>query len=137
MDKKLIGNSAAAIPEQSFWLGRALEAQQEARAEDPAPRDSVRRPLNLEVLVNHGLDYSTPWQVRDLSLTGAFVEMDTSHLPEGSYVEVVLRYRYQGKSFELRLPATVTRLEHRGMGLTFGQYDDETYTCLTNLLYAL
>jgi hypothetical protein len=141
MDRKFSGNGMqSGAPEQTFWLGRALEARQEERAEAPAqplPREGVRRQLNLEVLVNHGLDYSTPWQVHDLSLTGAFVVMDAPHLPEGSYVEVVLRYRYKGTTYELRLPATVTRLEERGMALTFGRYDDATYTCLTNLLYAL
>ncbi len=130
MDKKF---SAQGLPvvdaEQMFWLGRAQEA--------PEPRDSIRRPFGLKALVNHGLTYSTPWRVRDLSMTGAFVEMDVTQLPEGAYVELVLRYRYEGKSVEHRLPAIVTRIEDKGAGLTFGRYDDQTYTDLVKLLYAL
>ncbi len=141
MDRKLIGHRIpVSIEDQTFWLGRALEAQQSAPTEEPSmpePRHSVRRPYGLEALVNHGMTYSTPWRVRDLSLTGAFVEMDPLQLPEGSDVEFVLRYRYQGKSFEHRMPATVTRVHPDGVGLTFGQYDDDTYTQLTNLLYAI
>lgn len=141
MERKLAGGRVEAgyvqsgTPEQTFWLGRTLEARRDDVVV-PEPRDSIRRPLNLEVLVNHGLTYSTPWHVRDLSLTGAFVEMDASDLPEGSYVEVVLRYRYKGRPKEHRVPATVTRLEERGMALTFGDYGDDTYTDLANLLYA-
>jgi hypothetical protein len=124
---------------QTFWLGRAVEAQQDAQAGAPAipaPRHSVRRALHLQALINHGLSYSSPWHVRDLSLTGAFVEMVSSPLPVGSYVEMVLRYALHGATFEHRLPATVTRLEGAGMALTFGAYDDDTYTALANLLYA-
>ena len=137
MDKKFSGyQNGNTLPQQSFWLGRTFETETGTPAL-PEPRHSVRRALHLEVLVNHGLTYSLPWHVRDFSLTGVFVEMDTAELPEGSYVEMVVRYRYKGKSIEHRLPATVTRVEPRGMALTFGHYDDETYTDLTNLLYAL
>lgn len=140
MDRKLIGGRAYSgqpvSPEQTFWLGRTLDARTDEIVA-PEPRDGVRRPLNLEVLVNHGLSYSMPWHVRDLSLTGTFVEMDASNLPQGAYVEVVLRYRYKGQPKEHRIPATVTRSEARGMALTFGDYDDDTYTDLANLLYAI
>jgi hypothetical protein len=137
MDRKFGGyQKGSALPQQSFWLGRTFEAEIEAPLL-PEPRHSVRRSLNLEVLVNHSLTYSVPLHVRDFSLTGAYVEMDTAELPEGSYVEMVVRYRYKGRTIEHRLPATVSRVEPRGMALTFGHYDDETYTDLTNLLYAL
>lgn len=99
MDRKFLSHRApGAVADQAFWLGRAVEARQEERIRDapvPAPRDSVRRPFGIEALVNHGLSYSTPWRVRDLSLTGAFVEMDATQLPQGAYVEFVLRYRYK------------------------------------------
>ena len=135
MDRKFIGKgSPSETLDQTFWLGRTLDAPDAAV---PVPRHSLRRQFHLEVVVNHGLAYSVPWHVRDLSLTGAFVEMDATHLPEGSYVEVVLRYRYEDRPMENRLPATVLRVEERGMALTFGWYDDETYTDLANLLYAL
>jgi HAMP domain-containing protein len=138
MDRKLLRGIPSPTADQSFWLGRALEAREEARLEDDAtqPRHSIRRQLDLQVLVNHGLTYSVPWHVRDLSLTGAFVEMDAAQLPESSYVEFVLRYRYQGRPIEHRIPATVTRVAAEGVALTFGHYDDQAYTDLTNLLYA-
>jgi hypothetical protein len=117
-----------------FWLTRAMSAR---TASKPRPRHSVRRALTLEALLNHGMTYSVPWRVRDLSLTGAFVEIDAAHLPEGSYVEFVLRYNYEEKAIELRIPATVARIQKDGAALIFNAYDDDTYTRLTNLLYAL
>jgi hemolysin activation/secretion protein len=117
-----------------------LEAREQERIRDvpvPAPRHSVRRPFGVEALVNHGLSYSTPWRVRDLSLTGAFVEMDATQLPQGENVEFVLRYRYKNQSVEHRIPATVMRAASDGVALTFGRYDDQTYTDLANLLFAL
>jgi hypothetical protein len=141
MDRKFLSHRApVGAADQAFWLGRALEAREQERIRDvpvPAPRHSVRRPFGVEALVNHGLSYSTPWRVRDLSLTGAFVEMDATQLPQGENVEFVLRYRYKNQSVEHRIPATVMRAAPDGVALTFGRYDDQTYTDLANLLFAL
>src|SRR5690349_15449624 len=101
MDRKQISNRPSAdVSEQQFWLARAMDAREADRDESrthPTLRQSLRRPLELHALINHGLTYSVPWHVRDLNLAGAFVELDAAHLPEGSYVEFVLRYDYKGK----------------------------------------
>jgi PilZ domain-containing protein len=142
MDRKFAGNGITPIgAEQPFWLSRALEASQEQQQSEKGfnaePRHSIRRPVNLDVVVNHGMTFSVPSQVRNLSLTGAFVEMDAAHLPVGAFVEIVLRYHYDGKAIVHRLPATVARIEERGIGLSFDRYDDDTYTDLSNLLCLL
>lgn len=133
MDRKLLPGTAGSS-ESPFLIGRTLG---ERNAPQPEQRHSLRRPLHLEVLVNYGLTYSIPWQMRDLSMNGAFVEIEAGPLAESAYLEVVLRYNYKGERVELRLPATVERVEGKGMALRFGPYDDQTYTNLTNLLYAL
>lgn len=135
MDRKFpTYGTPAGTADQAFWLRRASDGAAPRR---PAPRHSLRRPLNMEALVNHGLTYSSPWPVRDLSLTGAFVEMDAGQLSDGTYVEFVLRYRYLGKLIEHRIPASVARVQADGVALIFGEFDDQTYTDLANLLYAL
>ncbi|HKQ30525.1 MAG TPA: PilZ domain-containing protein [Burkholderiales bacterium] len=131
MNRKLLSRQDVAASEQSFWIDRALTAQSTEGA-----RHSLRRRPDLDVLVNYGLAYSRPWQVRDLSMNGAFVEIEGGPLPEMTYVEVVLRYHYKGRDVELRLPATVRRVVGQGMALRFGYYDDQAYTDLANLLYA-
>lgn len=128
-----------------FWLTQAFRARDEGdQTEDPLPatharhvllRHGVRRSSSLKALVNYGLIHSDLRKVRDLSPTDAFVEMSPTNLSVGSEVEFVLRYRYQGRPIELRLSATVKRIEPDGVALQFGKYDDITYTDLVNLLY--
>jgi hypothetical protein len=140
MDKKQQGMPVPVEQAQSFWLGRVWEARQADGTRNVVPteaRQTLRRRSGSDVLINHGLSYSIPWQVRDLSLQGAFVEADSGQLPAGSTVEVVMRYHYKDQDVEVRLPATVTRVDARGMALKFGRYDNQTYTDLTNLLFAL
>ena len=43
---------------------------------------------------------------------------------------------YQEKQIEHRIPATIARLQAKGIGLKFEAYDNQTYTDLVNLLYA-
>jgi hypothetical protein len=128
--RSLLPDTPATL-EQQFWLSRATGSLKSP------PRYSLRRPIHFDALVNHGLTYSAPWRVRDLSLTGAFVEMRTTRLEAASLVEFVLRYQYKDTSIELRIPATVARIQADGAALVFGHYDDQTYTDLANLLYAL
>ncbi len=124
-----------------FWLGRAVKERlrrgDQTHGSVFAYRSDARKQIPLEALVNYGLTYSVPWHIRDLSPTGAFVEMDPADFSEGAYVEFVLRFQYKGKPIEHRLPGKVTRIEPNGIPLRFGNYDDESYTDLINLLYAM
>jgi hypothetical protein len=133
MDRKLLSTIPGSV-DQPFLIGNTLRARNAPQTEQ---RHSLRRPLNLEVLVNYGLTYSVPWHVRDLSMQGAYIEIESGPLAESAYLEVVLRFQYKGERLELRLPATVERVEGKGMAVRFGYYDDDAYTHLTNLLYAL
>lgn len=99
-------------------------------------RASPRRRTPFEAVINYGLSYSAVWHLRSLNLNGALLEKSGVHdLPLGAQVELVLRYRYKNEPVELRVPARVVRLTAEGAALTFGPYDDETYTHLVNLLY--
>jgi hypothetical protein len=138
VDKKH-GIAALAEREQSFWVSRILERSQSDETRNlvhAEARHSLRRRYRFDALINHGLSYSQTWPVRDLSLEGAFVQADSGQLPKGATVEIVLRYRYKGRDIEVRLPAVVARIDADGMALSFGRYDNHTYTDLTNLLYA-
>jgi hypothetical protein len=116
-------------PEHHFWISRASTAQ--------TPRGSLRRHPDLEVKIHQGLGYTAMCRVRDLSMDGAFVEIQVGPLPQLSrHIEMVLLCSYKDQDIELRLPATVTRVTGRGVALRFGYYDDRTYTDLANLLYA-
>ncbi|HKQ30526.1 MAG TPA: PilZ domain-containing protein [Burkholderiales bacterium] len=139
MEKKR-GAVAPSKQVQSFWVGRTWERALPDGTRHVAcveGRSSLRRRCSFEALINHGSSYSTSWQVRDLNLEGAFVEAESGHLPAGADVEVVLSYRRDEQSIEVRLPAVVKRVDATGMALNFGRYDNLIYTNLVNLLYAL
>jgi len=99
-------------------------------------RTSLRKHVPFEALVTYGMTYSVPWHILNLGLGGALVDMDSSALHVGSTIEFELRFKYCGHQIEHRIPARVVRFESRGVALQFGDYDDATYTDLTNLLYA-
>jgi hypothetical protein len=99
-------------------------------------RAAVRTEIPIQVLINYDFNYSQVKEVRDLSTEGAFVTTSNREIPEGARVEAVLRYRAKGKTLEHRLPADVVRVDHDGVALKFGRYDDDTYTELVNLIYA-
>lgn len=99
-------------------------------------RAAVRSEIPIQILINYDSSYSQVKEVRDLSTGGAFVAISHREIPEGARVEAVLRYRAKGKNLEHRLPAEVVRVDHDGLALKFGPYDDDTYTELVNLIYA-
>lgn len=107
-------------------------ADQAARA----ARDGMRRPLPLTALINFGLHYSQRWPIRDLSTSGAYVEMPGRGLKAGMSVEFVLRVARDHQARELRIPASVVRVDDAGAALSFGSFDDSAYTALVNLLYS-
>ncbi len=136
----------ATVLSDAVWIGRALPQSSEQtwppkpplrdHSKDPHLRTSLRAELPYEAVINYGMTYSGAWRVRNMSMSGAFVEMDVGDLQEGAAVEFVIRYSYKGQQMEHRLPATATRIQQNGVALKFGRYDDETYTQLINLLYA-
>ncbi len=147
MDRKITrGGLPTTTLSDAVWLGRALPQTSEQawpprppvrdHSKDPHLRTSLRAELPYEAVINYGITYSGAWRVRNMSMSGVFVEMDVGDLQEGAVVEFVLRYHYRGEALEHRLPATATRIQPNGVALKFGRYDDETYTQLINLLYA-
>lgn len=126
-------------PAAARWpqrVARASYARQEALP--PAwARGSVRCAVSVTAVINFGPSYSAAWPVRDLSMTGAFVEMLEPDLREGMAVEFVLRADYHGRELEHRLAAVATRVTPEGAAFEFGAYDDAAYTDLANLLYAV
>ncbi|MHB8345715.1 MAG: PilZ domain-containing protein [Acidiferrobacterales bacterium] len=147
MDRKITrGKPPATSLSDAVWIGRALSQSSEQawlpkpplrdHSKDPHLRTSLRAELAYEVIINHGMIISCPGRVRDMSMSGAFVEMDVGDLQEGVAVEFVLRCYYKGERVELRISALATRLQEDGVALNFGRYDDDTYTQLINLLYA-
>ena len=99
-------------------------------------RASIRKKISLDVLINHDLAYSKRWKVRDLSMSGAWVEKTGAELTPGTPIEAVLSLRERNEFILYRLPAEVVRRDGNGVALRFNRYDDRAYTALVNLLYS-
>ncbi len=122
------------------WIYQDRRAGTPARSVNPAAqrrgyRTSLRKQIPFETLVNCRMTYSVPWHVINLGLGGALVNMDRAKLHVGSAFEFELRFIHRGRRIEHRIPARVVRIESRGVALQFDDYDDATYTDLTNFLY--
>lgn len=98
-------------------------------------RVSPRKALPCSVLLYNGTAYVIARAIHDVSLVGAFVEIDTADLALGSIVDVVMEFSAGEHTVDLQLSAEIVRTDEQGVGLRFCAYGDQTYTDLVNLLY--
>lgn len=98
-------------------------------------RVSDRKAVRQRILIHRaGGAYSRLGETNDLSMDGAFIQMDAKDMAPDAAVDVLIALR-AGEFDEMhRLPAQVVRVEANGIGLQFGGYGDRTYTALINFL---
>lgn len=146
MDKKQTTNDARpGVGREEIWLTRATTDDAKrayfntptkpATGSVTSQRASIRKPLSCTLLVRVGSSYLIARKVHDISLAGAFVEMDIANLTTGDFVDVTIEFVYHQRQVEHTLAAEVMRIEPAGVGLKFGTYSNRTYTDLVNLLY--
>lgn len=129
------------------WLTRAVAANATRDYHDIPPKQSagtsfrqrvsIRKSMACNILVRIGSSYVIARKVHDISLVGAFVEMDTTGLAAGDLVEVVVGFVYNQRQIEHQISAEVVRVETEGVGFRFCTYGNRIYTDLVNLLYAM
>ena len=146
MEKKRTIQDEQSNAHNEVWLARAIhgnvqssfhEGSKESReSTSKHARVSIRRAIPCTILVNFGTTYAIASNILDISLTGAYIDLDAAGAQLEDAVEVVISFAYQGKQIEHRIPATIVRLQSEGVGLKFKDYDNQTYTDLVNLLYA-
>jgi hypothetical protein len=148
MDKKRTTNDAQQRATRAdVWLTRAAsDNAKRAYFNTPSKiaaghvarqRVNIRKPIPCNILVKVGSSYIVAQNVHDISLDGAFVEMNPASLAKGDFVDVVIEFVYKQRQIEHQISAEVMRLEPEGVGLKFGAYDNRTYTDLVYLLYAM
>lgn len=98
-------------------------------------RFSIRKNLAVGIVVNYDFTYSQMWKVKDLSMSGAFIDGEADDLPSGAAVEAVLLLKSSEGIERHRVPAKVVRVSADGAALQFGEYDNQTYGALVDLLY--
>lgn len=98
-------------------------------------RVSPRKVLPCSLMLRNGATYVMARAIHDISLVGALVEIDVTGLVPGASVELVLEFSDGRRNTDLQLSAEVVRVDSQGVALRFGDYGDQTYTDLVNLLY--
>ena len=99
-------------------------------------RFAIRKPVCVDVIVNHELDYTGLWKTKNLSLNGAFVEMPAEGLALQAEVEAILALTDRDRLERHHVTARVVRTGPDGIALMFRDYGNHTYTALARLLYA-
>ncbi|HEX9627423.1 MAG TPA: PilZ domain-containing protein [Acidiferrobacterales bacterium] len=144
MDRKpKLQQSSPPAAADHFWLASLAQQQIHGSAEttdlEPGQSLNTRVALPAEVLykavIDDGSSQHLVWKIRDMSMTGAYVEMDVSQLHEGKVVELLLRYSFRGRMIQHRLPAKVVRIQLNGAGLRLSYLEPQTFRDLLALLY--
>ena len=132
---------------QGFWTHNAARSHLDpASAPDvsrwvrddrlPRQRVGIRKAVPCSILVKTGASFILARKIHDISLVGAFVDLDTAGLEVGEIVDVVIDFSFGDHQVEHQITAEITRVEQHGVGLKFNAYGNRTYTDLVNLLYA-
>jgi hypothetical protein len=96
-----------------------------------------RRNVMLDVLLSYDSDQLTVprlWKTRDLSPTGAFVEMRRIDLPSDAAIELSLVLEYNGAYETHRLPADIVRVSSEGVAVHFRPQAPRTRAALCHFL---
>ncbi len=94
-----------------------------------------RRVTDVMVFVSHGSE-KKKCRLRDISLSGAFIETENFALTKGTKVDLVLRVLRGEKTTDCLLPAEVLRVEKDGAALMFGGLDQHVENILVNISLA-
>src|SRR4030067_741882 len=144
--KKTISPGQPTTAGPSFWARQAsrdIFAQETTAVPQPGrelrppkQRIGIRKAMPCSLLVKTGSSFVLARKIHDISLVGAYVEMDSANLAAGDIVDIVIDFDLGQRQVEHQMSAEITRVEAQGVGLKFTAYGDRTYTDLVNLLYA-
>jgi hypothetical protein len=98
-------------------------------------RNNSRMPIELDAVLNYQAS-AVICTIRDLSVTGAFIEGAPEDLPfSGQKVELALTLNSKGQPKSFRLPAVIRRVTDSGVGVSFSDIDQETYFSLVDVVF--
>ena len=94
-----------------------------------------RRVTDVMVFASDGREIRQ-CRLRDISLDGAFIEIENFALVKGTKLDLVLRILREEKTTACRLSAEVLRVERDGAVLMFGDLDQHVYDMLVDIVLA-
>jgi hypothetical protein len=97
-------------------------------------RINGRHPVELDAVLNYS-SRALICTVRDVSVSGAFIETDPEDLPLVPQVELSVSIPTKEGIRYHRVPVVIRRLTDKGAGVSFGDIDREAYMSLTELVF--
>lgn len=95
-------------------------------------RESPRLPVGVDVVLNHR-NQAVVCSIKNISLTGAFIDAEPELLPYNGNVELGFSVPVNGESKQFRVPATIRWMTNGGAGISFGDIGREAYFSLVDL----
>ena len=108
-------------------------------ASKPKPDDrriSLRRDVDVKAMITHHRLGLTKCLLRNMSLDGAFVEVNGFDIAVGTDVDLVLKVRSGQKRNHCRLSANIVRVEKGGVAIKFHDLDNRSYQVLFDIVYS-
>lgn len=96
-------------------------------------RQSRRRPVALSAALNHR-EQSVICTLRDISLEGAFLDVEPDLLPCGSILELNFHLPRGAELDYVSVPATIQRTSEHGAAVRFGDVGRDAYFNLVDLI---
>ena len=97
-------------------------------------RWAVRRPLRISVDIRYRDMEVINCQTRDVSLNGAFVELEHLQPSLDTAVDLVFRLGEPGQFTKYKVPAKVARATGEGIGVMFDEMDISSFRTLREVL---
>jgi hypothetical protein len=97
-------------------------------------RINPRMPVELNAVLNYD-SRAVICTVRDISVSGAFLETDPSELPLTPAVELTVNLPTTEGVRLHRVPILIRRLGDEGAGVSFGEMDRDAYFGLVDYVY--
>ena len=99
-------------------------------------RWSVRKPVDMDVLVYHGGFPGTELRARNIGMEGMFIETGALALAKNSVLDVEFTLELAGRSQRYRMPSFVRHVSDVGVGIMFRKFNQELFQALHRLLYS-
>ena len=99
-------------------------------------RWSVRKPVNMDVLVYHGGFPGTELRARNIGMEGMFIETGALALAKNSVLDVEFSLDLAGSGQRYRMPSFVRHVSNAGVGIMFRKFDQELFQVLHRVLYS-
>jgi hypothetical protein len=97
-------------------------------------RINPRTPVELDAVLNYD-SRAVICTVRDISVSGAFLETDTSELPFKESVELSVNLPTEKGMRSHRVPILIRRRSDNGAGVAFGELDKDAYYNLLEFVF--